>query len=83
MTVQPLAALMGHMSTMLCVLLLCMLFCRAPVNSSKAFRTQLWLSALNITDNLPQNRYVLGYDVLGFQVGSDSLPTWPHRARDS
>ena len=44
--------------------------CRAPANTSKVFRTELWLSAMNLADNLPLNRYVLGYDVLGFQVGS-------------
>jgi hypothetical protein len=33
------------------------------------YKTDLWVSAQNLADNLPQNRYVLGYDVLGFQVG--------------
>lgn len=42
---------------------------RAPANSSgRHYKTELWVAAMDLANNLPHNRYVLGFDVLGFQV---------------
>lgn len=47
----------------------CVCGCRAPDGSpGRRFKTNLWLKAMNLAENLPRNRYVLGYEVLGFQV---------------
>jgi hypothetical protein len=32
------------------------------------YKTELWVTALDLPNNLPHNRYVLGMDVMGFQV---------------
>jgi len=42
---------------------------RAPANASgRQYKTELWVAAMDLANNLPHNRYVLGFDVLGFQV---------------
>ena len=44
---------------------------RPAANSTgKIYKTELWVSAMDLANNLPHNRYVLGFDVLGFQVSS-------------
>lgn len=41
---------------------------RSPAGSPGGYKTELWVAALDLANNLPHNRYVLGFDVLGFQV---------------
>lgn len=39
-------------------------------SSQLLHKTDLWLAAQDLAHNLPLNRYVLAFDVLGFQVGA-------------